>query len=123
MMHRYINLDQIYMLAAMQLQANEGNLTDQQVNLKDNPSLLTNLLKDGKCRDKVSSCVTEYIHAEVQRRTPMSVIVDGVLSKWVEFQGLNKFQSQSVFLGYVQQSPLYGSEMLEVGVSLKIIDF
>ena len=119
MMHRYINLEQVYMLAAMQLQANEGNLSATPVNLATSPNALSALLQDATLRSKVSENVIQYIHADLQARNPLSVIVDGVLSKWLEFQGLDRFQSQTVFLGYVQQSPLYGSEMLQVGVRQK----
>jgi hypothetical protein len=119
MMHRYINIDQVYMLAAMQLQADEGDITSTPVNLGSNSSALAGLLSDGKLRATVATHVERYINADIRGRVAAGQIVDGILSKWVEFQGLDKFQAQTVFLGYVQQSPLYGSEMLEVGVRQK----
>jgi hypothetical protein len=119
MMHRYINVDQVYMLAAMQLQANEGDLTIININLGTNPNALPTILKDAKVRARVTTNIDRYIHVDVRQRTPLGQLVDGVLSKWAEFQGFDKFQAQTVFLGYVQQSPLYGSEMLEVGVRQK----
>ena len=118
MMHRYINIDQVYMLAAMQLQADEGDLASRSINL-GSTSELASLLADVKLRAKVSEHVERYMNEDIRGRIHNGQIVDGIFSKWVEFQGLDKFQAQNVFLGYVQQSPLYGSEMLEVGVRQK----
>ena len=116
MMHRYINIDQVYMLAAMQLQADHGNINLNTTLSKD----LTTLLKDTKTRTKVKKLMHLYLNEDVLNRTSSEgSTIDGIVSKWLEFHGLDQFQAQTVFLGYVQQSPLYGSEMLEVGIRQK----
>ena len=114
MMYRYISMEQVYMLAAMQLQARYGDAAEK-VFLGDVPKLLRN----SKAQSHVKAALPLYIHPDIVRRCGVPHIVDGVLSKWATFAGLDTFHSQTVFLGYVHQSPLYGSEMMEVGVRQK----